>query len=112
MAVIANASSQSFAPQKRVIPFSVAANLTLVTLTLTHPEWPTGQVLALELFWGGVPAGQFRTSGGPRKNKDGSPRTAPYTTTFTTAKPPGLTSGEVHVTVLQTLTAAILVEGF
>lgn len=113
MTVLASLNSQSFGVQSRDIPFSVNANVTLMRVTFTHPDWPSvGPVLQCELFWDGVSSGLFQTFGGVVLNKAGIPTGGTAETTLQVAKPPGLTNGVVRVKVMQTFTSAILVESF
>jgi hypothetical protein len=113
MTILVSLASQSFAPQTRNIPFTVAADVTQLVVTFTHGDWPEGgPVLRCTLLWGGVPAGNFTTSGGVVRDKAGNPTGGTIQTTLSTSKPPGFTSGVVEAVVLQTFISAILVESF
>lgn len=117
MAILATINSKTYTPQTQVVPFTVAANVAQVIVTLTHANtlaaWPAGPLLQIFWRWGiGDGTGTFQTGGGVTTLKNGSPDPAAQATTFGTTKPPNVTSGTVTVTNLQTLTAAVLVEGF
>jgi hypothetical protein len=116
MTVLVSLNSRSFAPQVSTIPFSVDAAATQVQVTLTHPNtlaaWPDGPLYQLDWDFGSGSTGTNSGGGGVRANKDRTPITGAVAMTFGTSKPPGVTSGTVTVTVLQTLTTALLVEAF
>ena len=113
MTILAQLGSQSFAPQTRTIPFSVAADATRILVSFTHPDWPEGgPVLRANVQWGGVPGGVFTTGGGVIRDKAGNPTGGTAVTTLSVPKPPGQTSGVAEVIVLQTFTSAIMVESF
>lgn len=116
MAVLASVNSRSYAPQTQGVPFTVAAGLTQVTVTLTHANtlaaWPEGALVQLVWNWGTGGTGMNQTGGGAQIDKAGSPIGGAVVYTFGTTKPAGVTSGTVTVTNLQTITTAVLVEGF
>lgn len=112
MAVLLNVGSQSYSAQSQTLGFTVAANATQITVTLTHPDWPEGECIRAELLWGGVSSGIFSTGGGLIRNKAGVPIGGTTVLTRTASKPPGLTSGQVRLQTVQALTSAILVESF
>lgn len=116
MTVLASLSNRTFTPNVNVIPFSVAANATLVQITLTHANtlaaWPDGPLYQFDWDFGNGSTGKNSGDGGIRNGKTGLPIPGNIVTTFGTSKPPGVTSGTVTVTVLQTLTTAVLVESF
>lgn len=116
MAIIASLSSRLFLAQANDIPFAVAADATLIKVTLTHANtiagWPDGTLLRWDVLWSGVATGESSISGGIRNGKDGLPLVGNVSTTFERAKPPGITSGVGRFTVLQPLTCSVLVESF
>ena len=116
MTVLANVSSRSYNPAGHTIPFSVDVNATRIETTFTHANtlaaWPSGPLLEYEVLWGGVSQGKSTIGGGVRNDKLGVPIVGNVVTGFGTNKPPGFTSGVVRVTVLKTLTTAVLVESF
>jgi len=112
MTILAQLGSQSFNPQDRDIPFTVAVGATRVQITFTHGDWPEGPVLQFVPVWGGVAAGATQIGGGPLRDKAGNPIGGTRETAINVAKPPGRTSGTVQVRVLQTFTSAIRVESF
>jgi hypothetical protein len=113
VAVLATLGSQSFAPQTRTIPFSVAADTTRIRVSFTHSDWPeSGPVLQVDLQWDGIPMGRFTTGGGVIRDKAGNLTGGAIVTTIEVAKPPGLTSGVAEILVLQTFISAIMVESF
>lgn len=116
MSVLASINSRTYAPQTQVVPFTVDVNLTEVVVTLTHPNtlaaWPAGPLVQIFWNWGNGGTGTNTTGGGVRNDKSGVPIVGNVAYTFGTSKPPGVTSGTVTVTNLQTLTTAVLVEGF
>jgi len=116
MTILANVSSRSYNPAGHTIPFTVNVNATRIETTFTHPNtlaaWPSGPLISYEVLWGGVSQGQSTIGGGVRNDKLGVPIVGNVVTGFSTTKPPGITSGVVRVTVLQTLTTAVLVESF
>lgn len=116
MTTLASVNSATYTPRTQVVPFTVPADLTQVVVTLTHANtlaaWPNGPLVQMNWNWGNGGTGTFQTSGGIRNGKDGTPVVGNVSTTFGTPKPPGVTSGTITVTNLQTLTTAVLVEGF
>lgn len=117
MAVLASINSRTYAPQTQVVPFTVAANVTQVVVTLTHANtlaaWPAGPLVQMFWRWGiGDGTGTNQTGGGTQTDKSGALIVGNVVYTFGTTKPAGVTSGTVTVTNLQTLTTAVLVEGF
>lgn len=116
MAVLASVTSRTYVPQTQVVSFTVDVNLTHVIVTFTHANtlvgWPVGALLQILWNWGNGGTGTNQTGGGTQTNKDGSPIAGSVSYTFGTTKPSGVTSGTVTVTNLQTLTTAVLVEGF
>jgi hypothetical protein len=113
VAVLVSLASQSFGPQTRDLSFTVDVNATLIRVTFTHGDWPSGgPILRIDLLWNGISAGQFQTSGGPVRDKNGNPTGGTVVTTLQTAKPTGITSGTARIEVLQTFTSAIVVESF
>lgn len=116
MSVLASIPSQTYAPQTRPVAFTVAAGVTHVLVTLTHANtlaaWPAGALVRFDWDWGNGSTGTNQTGGGTQTNKDGSLIVGNVSYSFGTTKPAGVTSGTVTVTNLQTLTTAVLVEGF
>lgn len=116
MAVLTSIASQTYPAQTQVLPFTIDGSLTRVVITLTHANtlaaWPAGPLVQTFWNWGNGSTGTNTTGGGRQTNKDGSFITGTVAYTFGTTKPAGVTSGTVTVTNLQTLTTAVLVEGF
>jgi hypothetical protein len=114
MTVLASLSSRTFNPQIQDVSVSPAtlAGLTAIDVTLTHPEWPSGLCFTAEVLWDGVSGGVFTTGGGPRGQKGGGflPAATLESTIWTTNIRP-FTTCTLRVTILQTLTSALLVEG-
>lgn len=116
MAILASVASKPYTPQVSSVPFTVAANATQILVTFTHPNtlavWPAGPLVQIDIDWGNGSTGTFQTGGGVFTEKDGTPTVGNIITTMGTSKPPGVTSGTARITVLQTLTTAVLVESF
>lgn len=113
MTVLASLASQSFAPQTRTVPFSVNPALTRFRVTLTRPTWPEGTCVRVSVQWDdGSDPGAFASSGGVVRDKTGTPTGGTQDLTWECSKPPGRGSGTLSIEVLQTLTTAVLVEGF
>jgi hypothetical protein len=112
MAVLASLSSRTFTPQVREFAFGIDADLTQLVVTLTHPDWPEGECVRIDVLWPDGRTGTFSTNGGPVTDKAGNPTGGTRSLTWTCHKPAGVTSGEARIEVVQTLTSAMLVEGF
>jgi hypothetical protein len=113
MTILAQVASQSFSPQQRDVPFSVAIGATRLRLTLTHPNnWPSGPIVEFSVLWGGAPDGLTTVGGGVMLDKAGVPLVGDVAMTREASKPTGFTNGVARVQVLQTFTSAILVESF
>lgn len=116
MTILASVNPRTYAPQVSVVNFAVAANVTAVLVTMTHAntltDWPAGPLVQMDWDWGNGSTGTFQTGGGIRNDKSGVPVVGNVSTTFGTTKPPGIAAGKVTITILQTLTSAVLVEGF
>jgi hypothetical protein len=113
MTVLASLSSRQFAPQTRDIPFTIGPNVERLRLTLTRPDWPEGQCVRINVQWDdGSEPGVFETSGGVITDKAGNPTGGTRDLTWECGKPAGRAAGTARIEVLQTLTAAVLVEGF
>jgi len=114
--ILVTVPSQQYTPLARTVNFNVAADATRMLVTFTHANtlaaWPAGALLTFEVLWGGVSQGIGTVGGGIRNDKLGVPIVGDVVTTFGVNKPPGLTSGTVRVTTLQTMTSAILMESF
>ena len=116
MTVLASVAQAAYAPSINNVPFTVDVNATQVQITLTHPNtlaaWPLGPLVKFDFDWGNGSTGTCSIEGGIRNDKTGVPIVGNVVTTFATSKPPGVTAGTARVTVLQTLTTAVLVEAF
>jgi hypothetical protein len=114
VAVLAQINERSWTPQTQDVSVNPAtlAGLSTVDVTLTHPEWPNGPCFTAEVLWDGVSGGVFTSSGGPRGQKGGGTLpAATLTSTVWTTRIRPFTTCTVRVTILQTLTSALLVEG-
>ena len=110
MTVLASLTAQAFAVQSRTIPFSVAADLTRITVTLSpRAGWPSGRVAEVSYEFGGQFGGSITFDGGALLNKLGASLTA---SKVTVGKPLGVTAGIVTITVVQPVTTGVVVEGF
>jgi hypothetical protein len=114
MTVLANVSSRAWTPQMQNVSVTPAqlSGVSSITVTLPHPEWPSGACFTAEVFWDGVSGGKVTQGGGPRGQKGGGTLpsgdiTSP--TWNTTVRP--FTTCSVRIVLLQSLTSAILVEG-
>jgi hypothetical protein len=101
-----------FQPGSNSLPFSVDAAVTQITITLEHGDWPEGPCFSLMIDWGTVQTGLFSCGGGLVRDKAGNPTGGTMRVTWTCYKPAGITAGTVHLTVLQRINTAVLVEGF
>lgn len=112
MTILAQTPERNQPPQDNLFPFAVDPALTTITVTLDHPDWPEGECIRLEVWWDGVPGGQFSASGGIVRDKAGNPTGGNQVLTWTCHKPRDVANGEAHIQVMQAFRTAILVEGF
>ena len=112
MAVLVDVGERNWPVQDNTFPFTVEAGATRLVLTLTHPDWPEGEVIRIFVTWPTGDTGQFSTGGGPVVDKAGNPTGGLAVLTWSCWKPPGVTTGTAHVEVMQALRSAVLVESF
>ena len=112
MTVLASDPERNRPAQDNLFPFDVDATLTRLLLTLTHPDWPEGECIRLQVFWGAVPGGQFSSGGGLVRDKAGNPTGGTKVLTWETNKPRDVVEGVLHIEIMQALRTAYLVEGF
>lgn len=113
MAQLLSLSERTFNPQIRNFTLSVDADITEFRVLLTHPDWPEGECIRCNVDWtGDVPSGQISMGGAVVRDKQGNPTGGTMTTVWTCRKPAGVTSGACNLRVMQTLTTAVLIEGF
>lgn len=112
MTILVSVPERNFPAQDNIFAFTVDPALTTITVTLDHPDWPEGECIKAEVWWNGIPGGQFSTGGGVVRDRDGNPTGGNTQMSWTCHKPREVANGEVHVQVMQNLRTAILVEWF
>lgn len=112
MTVLVSQNSRNYNPQVETVPFGVDAAATELKLMLTHPDWPEGECIRIDVSWPGGQTGQFSTGGGLVRDKQGNPIGGTAVLTWSCAKPAGATEGVANIEVVQQLTTAVLVESF
>jgi len=110
MAILLNLPSTTYAVNTQKVAVNLGQSITNVLITLTHFDWPTGPCIEYEVFWSGVSAGKTTIGGGVVRDKTGIPTGLSMITTVNNGVPGSFSTCHVSVSVLQTLTTAILVE--
>jgi hypothetical protein len=108
--VLAQVSERNFPAQANDFPFSLPAGTERVTVTLDHPDWPDGECARIEVAWDGAPAIVMTLGGGPKVDVQGNTRAGNILCRWTVTVPSNVTGGVAHITVVQALRTAILVE--
>lgn len=113
MALLLSLSERSFAPQTRNFSLSVDPQITEFRVTLQHPDWPEGECVRCNVDWDGdAPSGTVSLGGGVVRDKAGNPTGGTMTTVWSCRKPAGVSGGTCNLRIMQTLTSAVLIEGF
>jgi len=110
MAILLNLPSTTYAVNTQKVAVNLSQSITQVEISLTHFDWPTGPCIEYEVFWSGVSAGKTTIGGGVVRDKAGNPTGLSTVTTINNGVPYGFSTCHVSVSVLQSLTTAILVE--
>lgn len=112
MTVLIDVGERNWNAQDNTFPFTVDAVATRLKLTLTHPDWPEGDCVHIDVTWPNGHTGTFSSGGGVVRDKAGNPTGGTTILTWTCNKPPGVTSGTARVQTMQALRSAVLVEAF
>lgn len=113
MALLLSLSEREFTPQTRNFALSIDPSITEFRVTLQHPDWPEGECVRCNVDWNGdISSGTVSLGGGVVRDKQGNPTGGTMTTVWTCRKPSGVIGGTCNLRVMQTLTSAVLIEGF
>lgn len=113
MSILLSLSERGFTAGPRNFALSVDPGITEFHVTLVHPDWPEGECVRCNVDWDGdVPSGTVSLGGGTVRDKAGNPTGGTMTTKWVCRKPAGITGGTCNLRVMQTLTSAVLIEGF
>lgn len=113
MAVILSTNSRSYTARSRstTVTFPETGE-KLIVVTFTHPDWPTGEVLRLNFAWGNGDSGMLSTGGFVVRDKAGNATGGTTDLVWTLIKPSSVTTCDIVINNLQTLTTAIKIEVF